>query len=128
MPDNAKPVNVEDLKPNAFMLLAVLCAIASVAKLAPAYAASRLGGLDPHEAATVAVLVNTRGLTELIALNVALSAGLIGQQLFSVFVLMAVIMTVLTAPLLGLIRTPVTSLLASERQPSPSPVNANDLQ
>jgi Kef-type K+ transport system membrane component KefB len=120
-------VNVGALNPNAFMLLAVLCAIASVAKLGPAYAASRLVGLDPHESATVAVLVNTRGLTELIALNVALSADLIGRQLFSIFVLMAVIMTVLTAPLLGLIRAPATSLSVSDRQPSPSPVNANDL-
>jgi Kef-type K+ transport system membrane component KefB len=48
------------------------------------------------------VLVNTRGLTELIALNVGLSAGLIDQQLFSVLVLMALIMTALTAPLLTL--------------------------
>jgi Kef-type K+ transport system membrane component KefB len=52
----------------------------------------------------VAVLVNTRGLTELIALNVGFSAGLISHQLFNVLVLMAVLTTILTAPLLRLIR------------------------
>jgi Kef-type K+ transport system membrane component KefB len=113
-------VNLGTLNRSAFMLLAVICAIASAAKLGPAYAASRVGGLDPHEAATVAVLVNTRGLTELIALNVALSAGLLDQRLFSIFVLMALIMTALTAPLLGLIRTPPTSASDSGR-PMASP-------
>jgi Kef-type K+ transport system membrane component KefB len=50
------------------------------------------------------LLVNTRGLTELIALNVGLSSGLIGDRLFSVLVLMALITTIATAPLLDLAR------------------------
>lgn len=50
--------------------------------------------------------MNTRVLTELIALNVGLTDLIIGKQLFSVLVLMAVITTVATAPLLTLIRVP----------------------
>jgi Kef-type K+ transport system membrane component KefB len=108
-------VNLGDLDGTAFTLLALLCVAASAGKVGPAYAASRLGGLGPREAATVAVLVNTRGLTELIALNVGLSAGLISQQVFSVLVLMALITTFMTAPLLALIRLPAT-VCAPEEQ------------
>jgi Kef-type K+ transport system membrane component KefB len=99
-------VNIGALNGAAFIVLAVVCAIASVGKLIPAYLAARMGGLGPDESASVAVLVNTRGLTELIALNVGLTAGLISERLFSVLVLMAVIMTVATSPLLTLIGVP----------------------
>jgi K+:H+ antiporter len=99
-------VNVEVMDGTAFFLLALVCAIAGIGKLGPAYLASRAGGLGPRDAATVAVLVNTRGLTELIALNVGLGAGLIDQRLFGVLILMALIMTAVTAPMLSLIRVP----------------------
>jgi len=110
-------VNIGALEGSAFVLLAIICAIASVGKLGPAYLASRIGGLDPGDAATVAVLVNTRGMTDLIALNVGLTAGLIDQRLFSVFVLMALITTAVTAPLLGLIRR--SAVPPSVREPGP---------
>jgi Kef-type K+ transport system membrane component KefB len=107
-------VNIGAVTGRALVLLALVCAIASAGKLGPAYLASRTNGLAPVDAATVAVLVNTRGLTELIALNVGLAAGLIGPQLFSVLVLMALIMTVMAAPLLALIRACSATPLASD--------------
>ena len=97
-------VNVSALDGTAFGLLALLATIASVGKAGPGYAAARIGGLSRTDAATVAALVNTRGLTELIALNLGLSAGLITERLFSVLVLMAVVTTMMTAPMLSLIR------------------------
>jgi Kef-type K+ transport system membrane component KefB len=97
-------VNVGALDGTALVLLAVLVGLATAGKIGPAYAAARIGGLTPRDGVTVALLVNTRGLTELVALNVGLSAGLIGQRLFSVLVLMAVLTTVMTAPLLQLTR------------------------
>ena len=97
-------VNVGALGGTDFMLLALLFAAASMGKLCPGYIASRVGGLGRKDAATVAALVNTRGLTELIVLNIGLSANVINQQLFSVLVLMALLTTLMTAPLLGLIR------------------------
>jgi Kef-type K+ transport system membrane component KefB len=105
----------------AWILLALLFAIAVTGKIVPAYAASRLGKLPPRDAATVAVLVNTRGLTELIALNVGFTAGLVGQRLFSALVLMAVATTVMTAPLLELIRSrsALPGLAESTVQPTP---------
>ena len=96
-------VNVGTLNGTAFVLLALLTVVASLGKAGSGYAASRIGGLDRKEAATVVVLVNTRGLTELIALNLGLTAGLIGERLFSVLVLMAVLTTLMTSPLLSMI-------------------------
>jgi K+:H+ antiporter len=111
-------VNVGALNGPAFLLLALVCVIAGAGKLGPAYAASRFGGLGRGDAATVAVLVNTRGLTELIALNVGLSSGLIGERLFSVLVLMALIMTLATGPLLSLIRKSTAPSPSGEPQPA----------
>jgi Kef-type K+ transport system membrane component KefB len=120
-------LNVEALDGTAFVVLALVCAVASFGKLGPAYLASRVSGLDPSESATVALLVNTRGLTELIVLNVGLSAGLIGQRLFSILVLMALIMTIATAPLLRVVGAPVASPSISERRPiAPPPANASE--
>ena len=87
----------------ALAMLAVLLVLAGGGKLGSGYAAARLSGLSARPAAAIAALVNTRGLTELIALNVGLSAGIIHQQLFTVLVLMAVITTLMTGPLLALI-------------------------
>jgi Kef-type K+ transport system membrane component KefB len=113
-------LNVGTMGGAAFVMLALVCVIAGAGKLGPAYAASRLGGLRSGDAAVVAVLVNTRGLTELIALNIGLSAGLIGERLFTVLVVMALLTTLATAPLLTLVQartggpqvTPEPSLVA----------------
>jgi Kef-type K+ transport system membrane component KefB len=97
-------LNIGDLHGDVLILFALIVLIASLGKLGPGYAASRLSGLQPRQAATIAALVNTRGLTELIALNVGLQAGLINQRLFTVLVLMALLTTLMTGPLLSVIR------------------------
>ncbi|MBV9379725.1 MAG: cation:proton antiporter [Streptosporangiaceae bacterium] len=94
-------LNVGTVHGDALVILALVFLIAAVGKLVPAYAVSRTCGLEPRQSATVAALVNTRGLTELIALNVALVDGLINQRLFTVLVLMALITTLMTGPLLS---------------------------
>jgi Kef-type K+ transport system membrane component KefB len=100
-------LDIGTLNGAAWIMLALVCGIASTGKLGPGYVSSRLGGLTRQDSATVAVLLNTRGLTELIALNVGLTAGLIDERLYTVLVLMALIMTMSTVPLLTLIRSPV---------------------
>lgn len=85
-------------------VLGAVTAVACLGKLVPAYAAGRISGLEHRDAATVAALVNTRGLTELIALNVGLTYGIINTRLFTVLVLMALVTTLATGPLLTLIR------------------------
>jgi Kef-type K+ transport system membrane component KefB len=106
-------LNVGAMRGDAFILLTVIFVIAVAGKLGPAYAVSRACGLQSRESATVAALVNTRGLTELIALNVGLADGLISQQLFTVLVLMALITTLMTGPLLLLVNR-------SPRAPEPT--------
>jgi Kef-type K+ transport system membrane component KefB len=89
---------------DVLILLALIVLIACGGKLGPGYAASRVAGLGRRDAATVAALVNTRGLTELIALNVGLEDGLISKSLFTILVLMALLTTLMTGPLLSVIR------------------------
>jgi Kef-type K+ transport system membrane component KefB len=109
-------LNIGDVRGDALILLALIVLIASAGKLGPAYAASRLSGLEPRPSATIAALLNTRGLTELIALNVGYQAGLINQRLFTLLVLMALATTLMTGPLLTVIQ-PTRSALPAEAVP-----------
>jgi Kef-type K+ transport system membrane component KefB len=97
-------LNIGAMRGDAFLLLAVIVVIAAAGKLGPGYGISRASGLSSRDSATIAALVNTRGLTELIALNVGLSDGIINKQLFTVLVLMALLTTLATGPLLSVIR------------------------
>jgi Kef-type K+ transport system membrane component KefB len=97
-------LNVGAVRGNAFVVLAVIVVIACAGKLGPGYVLSRASGLSARDSATIAALVNTRGLTELIALNVGLADSIINQRLFTVLVLMALITTFATGPLLSVIR------------------------
>jgi Kef-type K+ transport system membrane component KefB len=97
-------LNIGALSGDAWLLLLVVVVIAYAGKLGPGYGASRACGLSPRDSATVAALVNTRGLTELIALNVGLNDGIINPRLFTALVLMALITTFTTGPLLSAIR------------------------
>ena len=78
-------------------LCLVLAAIA--AKLGACYGAARLCGKTHSEALTIGSLMNARGLMELILLNIGLQAGLITPTLFTMLVLMAVVTTLMAAPL-----------------------------
>lgn len=97
-------LDVGAVRGDAFLLLVVVVVIACAGKIGPGYAISRASGLSQRDSATVAALVNTRGLTELIALNAGLSAGIIDERLFTVLVLMALITTLATGPLLWVIK------------------------
>jgi Kef-type K+ transport system membrane component KefB len=97
-------LNIGGMRGDAVALLAVILVIACAGKLGPGYGISRLSRLSRRDSAAIAALVNTRGLTELIALNVGLTDGLINQQLFTILVLMALVTTLATGPLLSVIR------------------------
>jgi Kef-type K+ transport system membrane component KefB len=94
-------MNIGALSGTDFLLLAIIVTCAVLGKMVPAYGAARLSRLDKRQSALMAALVNTRGLTELIALNVGLSAGIIHQRLFSILVLMALLTTIVTGPLIS---------------------------
>lgn len=81
------------------MLLAVLV-VACFGKFVGAAGAARLTGATGRESAALGVLLNARGLTELVILNVGLSLGVLDSRLFTAMVMMAVVTTVMTGPLL----------------------------
>jgi len=91
--------NTIDPKLLAFALLTV--AVAIIGKLGASWGAARLAGEPPAIATRVGVLVNARGLMQLIALNVGLAAGIVSPALFTVLVLVALVTTIMTAPVLA---------------------------
>jgi Kef-type K+ transport system membrane component KefB len=79
---------------------ALLIALATAAKFGACHFAARAVGLDGVRARILGALMNTRGLMELIVINVGLEMGMIGRQVFTMLVLMALVSTVITSPLL----------------------------
>ena len=75
---------------------------AGVGKIGGSAVAGRLTGLGWRDAGRVGILMNTRGLVELIVLNLGLDLGIISPTLFAMLVIMAVVTTLATAPLLRL--------------------------
>ncbi len=83
------------------LLLVMLVAVSG--KFFGAYFGARSQGVHHHRAAALATLMNTRGLTELVILNVGREKGILDDRLFSIMVAMAVLTTVMTGPLLRLV-------------------------
>ena len=84
--------------------LILLCA--SVGKFGGSAIAARLTGLGWRQSAALGVLMNTRGLMELIVLNVGLDLGVLSPTLFAMLVIMALVTTFATTPVLHLLSTP----------------------
>lgn len=80
-------------------------AVAVVGKFFACYGGARAAREDRSTASFVGVLMNARGLMQLIALNIGLQAGLVTSQLFSSLVLVAIVTTLMTSPLLTFIES-----------------------
>jgi Kef-type K+ transport system membrane component KefB len=76
--------------------------VATVWKLGGTAVAARWSGLPWREATALGALMNTRGLMELIALNVGYDLGILTAEIFSMMVLMALVTTAMTGPLLAI--------------------------
>ncbi|MEU6803808.1 cation:proton antiporter [Streptomyces neyagawaensis] len=83
--------------------LALILLVAVSGKFIGAFGAARATGLPGRPAAALAVLVNTRGLTELVILTVGLQLGSLDDRLYSSMVVMALVTTAMAGPLLHLI-------------------------
>jgi Kef-type K+ transport system membrane component KefB len=105
----------------------LIIVVATVGKFGGSTLASWLSGMDLRQAAGLGTLMNTRGLMELVILNIGLDIGVISPALFSMMVMMALVTTFMTTPILqvicaqeleesGFTKTPVP------RQPAPSRV------
>jgi Kef-type K+ transport system membrane component KefB len=97
--------------------LAAILTVAVGGKLAGAYLPAAAHGLPRRHAAALAVLMNTRGLTEIVVLSIGLRAGILDHQLYTLMVIMALATTAMTGPLLSAIRAD-RSTLAAARAPA----------
>ncbi|MCT6701080.1 cation:proton antiporter [Rheinheimera sp. 4Y26] len=86
-----------------FSTALIILAASVFAKGVACWAAARIGGADNRTAMAVGALMNSRGLMELIIINIALSYGVIQQGLFSIMVLMAIVTTLMATPLFQLV-------------------------
>jgi Kef-type K+ transport system membrane component KefB len=86
--------------PELWLLCAAILGVAIVGKYVGTYYAARSCQIDRQEASALGWLMNTRGLTELIVLNIGLELGVISPILFTMLVIMALVTTFMTSPLL----------------------------
>ena len=84
-------------------ILLLICAVAIVGKVVGSYIGGYLSGLGWKDALSIGVLMNTRGLVELIVLNLGLDLGILSPELFAMLVLMAIITTMMTSPVLRML-------------------------
>ena len=86
------------------LLIALGILAASIlAKFGACWAAARISGEDNRTALGIGALMNSRGLMELIIINIGLQKGIIGPTLFSMMVLMAIVTTMMAGPLFELV-------------------------
>lgn len=92
----------------------IIIGVATVGKLGGSALAARLTGMKWRESLQLGALMNTRGLMELIALNIGYDMGILSQRIFTMLVIMALVTTIMTGPLFALFekgrRIPVARL------------------
>jgi Kef-type K+ transport system membrane component KefB len=87
-----------------WLLCGLIIGVATVGKFGGAFFAARACGLPWRDAGALGVLMNTRGLMELIVLNIGLELKVIGPTLYAMMVLMALATTIATTPILQWMR------------------------
>ncbi len=88
--------------------------LAILGKFGGAFIGARLSGSPTKEATTLGILMNTRGLIELIVLNIGLTVGVLTPTLFAMLVVMTIVTTFMTGPLLRLVREPNVQPVATK--------------
>lgn len=86
-----------------WVLVGLIIATATAGKFGGSTLAAKACGMTWTEASALGVLMNTRGLMELVALNVGLDLGIISPTLFTMLVLMALVTTFATTPMLRVV-------------------------
>ncbi|MBY0552920.1 cation:proton antiporter [bacterium] len=84
-------------------LCAIVIALAIIGKFGGSFVAAKIAGHSSREASVLGILMNTRGLVELIVLNIGLQIGVLTPTLFAILVIMALVTTFMTGPLLRLV-------------------------
>ncbi|MBD2454830.1 cation:proton antiporter [Nostoc sp. FACHB-87] len=87
-------------RPDLWLLCGLVLLVAIAGKYIGTYVAARVSGINKREASALGWLMNTRGLTELIVLNIGLELKVISPLVFTMLVIMALVTTFMTSPLL----------------------------
>ena len=82
-----------------WLICLVIIAVATGGKLGGSALAARFTGMKWQESLQLGALMNTRGLMELIALNIGYDMGILSQHIFTMLVMMALVTTIMTGPL-----------------------------
>lgn len=93
------------LNPVTWLWTGLILVAAVAGKLGGSAIAARAGGKSWYRSVQIGALMNTRGLTELIVLNVGIELGLLSKRLFTMLVIMALISTAMTGPILARLRS-----------------------
>jgi Kef-type K+ transport system membrane component KefB len=114
-------VDIPGLRAGDLAAFALILAAASAGKFFGAYAGARLARIPRQDASAIGVLMNTRGLIEIVLLTVGRDRGLIDGRLFTLFALMAIATTLLTSPALRRLRRPGTRAVLETAGSAPVP-------
>jgi nucleotide-binding universal stress UspA family protein len=112
--------------PALWAIGAIVLAVATAGKLLGSALPARWGGLSWRESFALGVMMNTRGLMELIILNIGLELGVLSPVLFAILVLVAVFSTLITTPILTLL-FPTHTFVAQQTGPHPPTLPALSL-
>ena len=82
-----------------WLICLLIIAVATAGKLGGSALAARVTGMKWRESLQLGALMNTRGLMELIALNIGYDMGILSQRIFTMLVIMALVTTIMTGPL-----------------------------
>jgi Kef-type K+ transport system membrane component KefB len=96
----------------------IIIAVAVAGKVGGAFTGARIMGFDSRNALTLGFLLNTRGLVELVVLNVGLDLGILTPELFSMMVVMALVTTLMTSPAVKALKN---AAVAIDPQSAPAP-------
>jgi hypothetical protein len=86
-----------------WLICIIITLIAIAGKFGGTLIGSRFAGLNWHDSLSLGVLMNTKGLMELIILNIGYELGILGPEIFTMMIIMALITTILTGPGLTLV-------------------------
>jgi Kef-type K+ transport system membrane component KefB len=90
---------------NVWLICVLIIGLAIIGKFVGGAVAARVVGLSWKDGLSIGALMNTRGLMELIVLNIGYDLGILRPEVFTMFVIMALTTTFLTAPALNLIES-----------------------
>lgn len=102
---------LDDLQ--SWLVCAVVLCVAILGKFGGTMLAARITDHNWRESCVLGALMNTRGLMELIVLNIGYELGILGPKIFTIMVVMAVVTTMMTGPIVQLLRPVVPGKLSS---------------